>query len=242
MSDEGGVEREYRGRRKMPWLYLLLMGGLTANVFLQSGRVSGGVNGWAPWVMLVLMVLTVVRIALERFRAYTRVTTAGVTVQGRLRRRTWSWHEVYDIRVEPAPRGSGRLAPRWLAYLYDSEGRRVLLRHLDDWQLDDPYTEVSDLCLAAAPHRALAWERSPRVEELILRGAARRKAWTWAAYGALGVLCAMFFVDIWLIVVGRPEHPFLLFVCVPLLSFGILGAALQQYWSARPPRSLAQQP
>jgi len=243
MSDEAGVEREYRRRRKLPWKYLLLLGAVMGNALLQSARMPDGILYRAAWAALVLaMVSTVVRIALEQFRAHTRVTAAGITKQGPVRSRTWAWQEVYDIRVQQAPRGTAGLAPQWLAYLYDFEGRRFMLPHLDDWQLDDPYAEVSELCLAAAPLRSLTWERRPQVEERILRRAVGRKAWTWAAYGALAVFIVMMVVDIGMIATEGSDHPFLLFVCVPLLSFGVLGAALQQYWSARPPRSLAQQP
>ncbi|WP_405871474.1 PH domain-containing protein [Streptomyces sp. NBC_00005] len=244
--DESGVEREYRKRRKLPQAYLLLVGVVMLNGLIQTGRLQLGHDSslriWTSGAVALLMVAALVRIVLEQYRAYTRVTAAGITVQGPVRSRTWAWHEVYDIRVQPSPRGSGRMAPQWLAYLYDMEGRRFRLPHLDDWQLDDPYAEVSALCLAAAPHRSLTWERRPHVEEGILRRAVGRKAWTWAAYGTLVVLFAMFLVDLWQIAFGRPEHPFLLFLWVPLASFGVLGAVLQRYWTARPPRSIAQQP
>jgi len=236
-GDEGGIERVYRRRRRLPWHYLGLMGVVFGNAVIQVSRTSHNpyLHGWMSWGIVLLMVATLVRIALERYRAHTRVTAAGITVQGPVRSRTWAWQEVYDIRVEPGPRGSGQLAPQWLGYVYDFDGRRRLLPHLDDWQLDDPNTEVSELCLAAAPYRSMTWERRPQVEERILWRAARRRAWTWAAWGTLGVLFAMFMVDFWQVVVGRPEHQFLLLVVVPLASFAALGAVLQWYWTNRAP-------
>ncbi|NUP44986.1 MAG: PH domain-containing protein [Streptomyces sp.] len=234
-GDTGGIERVYRRRRWPPGPYFILMGVMCLNALLQIEHnlddPSG--TGWEAWVFLALMASIVLRVALELFRAHTRVSAAGITAQGALRSRTWAWHEVYDIRVEHAPRGAGRTPPQWLTYLYDLEGRRFLLRHIDDWQLADPYAEVSELCLAAAPYRSLTWERQPRVEERILRRAARRKAWTWAAYGALITFLVMLVLDIGLVVTGRPENEFLLFVCVPLVSFGVLGAALDRYWTTR---------
>jgi len=240
-GDEGEIERVYRRRHRLPWRYLGLMGLVFGNAVIQVSRTSGNpyLHGWVSWGLVLFMVATLVRVVLEQFRAYTRVTGVGVTAQGPVRSRTWAWHEVYDIRVEPGPRGSGQLAPQWLTYVYDFDGRRRLLPHLDDWQLDDPYAEVSELCLAAAPYRSLAWERRPQVEERLLWRAARRRAWTWAARGMLGVLFAMFVVDFWQVVVGRPEHQFLLLVVVPLASFAVFGAVLQWYWTnrvaARPP-------
>ncbi|MEW1779650.1 PH domain-containing protein [Streptomyces sp. NPDC086777] len=246
--DEGGVEREYRRRRKPHLAYLLLPMLLMMNAFIQTSRVShdddrgGSGFWWGPPAVALLLAMTVVRIALEYFRAYTRVTAAGITAQGPVRARSWAWSEVYDIRVEQAQRGSGRTAPQWLTYLYDIRGRRFLLWHLNDWQVDDPYAEVAELCLAAAPLRSLTWERRPDVEELILRGAARRKAVTWGLYGWLAVFCLMLVVDIWRAAVGGPDHPFLLMVCVPLASGVALAAVLDRYWSIRPPRSPARQP
>ncbi|MFE0524382.1 PH domain-containing protein [Streptomyces sp. NPDC058954] len=233
-GDTGAIERVYRRRRRPPLLQLgvaVLIGG---NALLHAGRFGDphgdryGPPSWMPWSVGVLFTATLVRIALEQLRAYTRVTASGISVQGRLRSRSWYWADVYDIRVEPSLRGSGSSGPRWLTYLYDFEGRRHLLWHLDDWQLGDPYAEVSELCLAAAPYRSLAWEPSPRVEELIRRGAARRKAWIRAGYSALVVFFAMFVVDFWEVVTGRPEHLFLLLVVVPLAFFGAVGAVLQR--------------
>ncbi|MGW3446242.1 PH domain-containing protein [Streptomyces sp. NPDC001076] len=242
--DEGGVEREYRRRRKPPLAYLLLPGLLMMNAFIQTSRVSrdGGGVRWGPPVFALLMGLTIARIALDHFRARTRVTAAGITAQGPVRARSWAWSEVYDIRVEQAPRGSGRAAPQWLTYLYDFRGRRFLLPHLNDWQLDDPYAEVAELCLAAAPLRSLTWERRPDVEERILRGALRRRAWAWGSYAAVAVFCLMFVVDIWRVAVGRPDHPFLLMVCVPVASGIAFAVVLDRYWSIRPPRSPVRQP
>ncbi|WP_123975980.1 PH domain-containing protein [Streptomyces sp. Ag109_O5-1] len=245
--DEGGMEREYRKRRKLPRAYLGLLGLVLVNAFIQTARVSGGGAGghedrWGPPFFGVLILLTLVRVVLEQYRAYTRVTPAGITAQGPLRARTWEWSDVYDIRVEQAPRGSGRGAPQWLTYLYDYQGRRFLLPHLDDWQLDDPYAEVAELCLAAAPHRSLTWERRPDVEERILRGAARRKGWLWGTYGGLVMVGVMIVVSMALLIARGTDHPFLLIVCVPLASGAALGAVLQWYWAAHPPRSLARQP
>lgn len=246
--DEGGVgEREYRRRRRPPLAYLVVPGVLVVNAFIQTSRFYGDPGGdgsgrWGPPVFAVLLVLAVTRVALEQFRAHTRVTAAGITAQGPVRARTWAWSEIYDIRVEQAPRGSGRGAPQWLTYLYDYRGRRFLLWQLNDWQLDDPYAEVAELCLAAAPLRSLTWEPRPDVEERIRRGAVRRRAWLWGAYGGLGSVPLMLVVGFGLIVTGRSDDPFLLIVCVPVAVGVVLGAVLQWYWSIRPPRSLAPQP
>ncbi|MEU2625033.1 PH domain-containing protein [Streptomyces sp. NPDC007157] len=243
--DEGGFEREYRKRRRPPGSYLLLLGVVLFNALLQTGRLpDDGDSGdwWGPPVFGLLIVVLLARVGLEQYRACTRVTSAGITARGPLRTRTWAWSEVYDIRVEPVPRGSGQNGPRWLTHLYDFDGRRFLLPHLDDWQLADPYAEVSELCLAADPQRSLDWTRRPDIEERILRGAVRRRARLWGGYGAVAMIVVMFVVSLALVFPDRADHPFLLLVCVPVASGVVLSAVLQWYWSTRPPRSLSRQP
>ncbi|MFJ8155419.1 PH domain-containing protein [Streptomyces sp. NPDC094468] len=239
--DESGFVREYRKRRRPPGAHLLLLGVVLLNVLVQTGlRENGGGYWWAPPAMVLLVVVTLVRVVMEQYLAYTRVTGAGITARRPLRTRTWAWSEVYDIRVEPLPRGSGGTGPRWFTYLYDVEGRRFLLPHLDDWQLADPYAEVSEVCLAAAPQRSLSWERRPDVERRILRGAVRRKALLWGANGAVVMMLVMFVVTLALVFADWADHPFLLMVCVPVASGVALSAVLQWYWTTRPPRSLAR--
>ena len=152
---------------------------------------------------------------------------SAVALEWRLRTRSRGRQDVYDIRVEPAHGSSGSLGPRWPASLYDNDGRRHLLWHVDDWQLDDPHAEVSEL-------RGPRWEPRPAVEELILRGWARRRAGPRAMYGALGVLVVMFFANFGRVVEGRPAHSFPLLVCVPVVCSGVLGAVLRRSWTSPP--------
>ncbi|MFG2969066.1 PH domain-containing protein [Streptomyces sp. NPDC048288] len=191
MGEAGaGVERVYRRRRRLPGRYFVGAGSMLVVAVLQVLGDDSRMRDWgALWFGLVLAVILVM-VPLNQFRAHTRVTATGITAQGVLRSRTWAWHEVYDIRVEHvAGNGGGVTYPEWVVHLYDFEGRRFLLPHLNNWQVDDPYAEVSDLCLAAAPYRSLTWERRPRTEELIVRRTAWRKRWTWVV--ALGVVAAI---------------------------------------------------
>ncbi|MEU0966314.1 PH domain-containing protein [Streptomyces sp. NPDC005917] len=242
--DEGGLDREYRKRRRLPAAEVLFLGAILANALFRTvldGR-DGGRDWWWSVVLSLLIVVGLGRTLLAQYRAYTRVTAAGITARGPVRTRTWAWSELYDIRVEQGPRGSRPGDPQWLSYLYDFNGRRFLLPHLDDRQLADPYAEVSELCLAAAPQRSLDWERRPDVEERILRGAVRRKAWAWGVLGAMAMMVLMIVGPLTLLTVGWAADPLLLIVSVPLASGVVLSLLLQWYWSARPPRSLTRQP
>ncbi|MCI3272024.1 PH domain-containing protein [Streptomyces cylindrosporus] len=234
-GDADGIERVYRRRRRPPGLVVGLLGLVCCNALLQVDGSGEDRDRWFSWMTVAALAVAAAHLVLTQYRAYTRVTREGITVQWAVRSRSWTWQQVYDIRVEPAGRGSSRTSPQWVAYLHDFDGRRFLLPHIDDRQLDDPYAEVSDLCLAADPGRSLGWERLPQVETLILRRAARRKAWIRAALGAALVLLITSAVDTWEVIVGRPEHPFLLFVCVPLASFALLGALLERRWKSLVP-------
>jgi hypothetical protein len=232
----GGFEREYRKRRRLPWRYLGLVVLVGANAVFRAVQPHYSAPArWLPWVAALAMATAVARILLEQYRAYTRVTDTGITAQWAVRSRIWTWQEAYDIRVEHTPRGSGNAAPQWLAYLYDFEGRRFLLPQMDDWQLDDPYAEVAELCLAAAPYRSLAWERRLEVEERIRRRAGRRKGWKSGFSGALVVLVLMGLVGIWQVSVGFREDTVLELVCVPVATFFLLGALFSWYWTNRVP-------
>ncbi|MFG2969065.1 MULTISPECIES: PH domain-containing protein [unclassified Streptomyces] len=185
-----GVERVYRKRRKPARGYVAAVGALMVNALLQVTEVSGRLRLWGGAVTGGIVVVLLARMVLNQYRACTRVTVDGITARGPVRSRTWAWREVYDIQVErdrraaardgeggrliPGPGDSG-MFPRWRTYLYDFEGRRVLLPQLDDWQWDDPHAEVARLRQAALPYReGLPWGGPEDADRYTLRRAVRR--------------------------------------------------------------------
>ncbi|OIJ64805.1 hypothetical protein WN71_026775 [Streptomyces mangrovisoli] len=107
-------------------------------------------------------------------RGRTLADQHGITVQRALTRRTLSWHEIYDIRVQFIPKAAGN-ARKCLAHAYTDDGRRTLLPHVDDWQLPNPVAEIEALRLAATEQWGAVWATRPEVEERILLAAAQRK-------------------------------------------------------------------
>ncbi|MFD4603427.1 PH domain-containing protein [Streptomyces sp. NPDC058464] len=179
MGETTGVERVYRRRRRLPGQYFVAAAVTIGVALLQVYTGDSGLRRWGSLAFGLMLVTVLVMVPLNQYRAHTRVTAHGITAQWALRGRTWSWQEVYDIRVERAPgRNAGTTYPEWITYLYDFEGRRFTLPQLNSWQLDDPYAEVADLCAAATPYRGLTWERRPDLEERIVRRIARGKTWT----------------------------------------------------------------
>ncbi|MFF5002140.1 PH domain-containing protein [Streptomyces phaeochromogenes] len=235
-----GIEREYRRRKKPPRGLLFLMAFALANFLLQMGRHFDTLPTWL-WACFAVLVLTTLGWAtLFMLRGRTRVGPDGIAVRTAVSERKRSWHDIYDIRVEPTPRSGGPSARRYVTLLYGNDGRRLGLPHLDDWQLDDPHTEVADLLTAAARHRGMTWDRRPEVEARIRRRAGHRKAWERAWTGAIVVLLCMLALVLGLIVVDGEAPVVLLLVCVPLGSFAVLAALLNWRWESQVPRSLRE--
>lgn len=222
MSD--GIEREYRRRRGIPpgFLTTLVAAGLVSAGALHA-MATLGPSGWD--VLAVVAWLAVAgRVVLEQWRARTSVTADGVTVRGTIRTRSWAWSDIYGIRVEDN-KGS---TPRWSGYLYSTEGRRIRLPHLDEYQLTDPIAEVADLCAAALRLGLTSLETRPEVEERIARGTRRRKAARRAGIASLVVAAAMFALTTGLVFTDRPAHTLLLLGGVPLLCLAVFFLALDR--------------
>ncbi|MEU9960214.1 PH domain-containing protein [Streptomyces sp. NPDC050982] len=239
-GDGLGIEREYRRRKRPPRGWLLVMAFALGNFVLQVGRHFDALPTWLLACMAVLVLTSVVWVSLFMSRGRTRVGPDGIAVRGALSERKRSWHDIYDIRVEAAPRGGGPSARRHVTLLYGNDGRRLGLPHLDDWQLDDPHAEVADLLTAAARHRGMTWDRRPEVEARIRRRAGHRKAWEHAWIGAIVVLLCMLALLVALIVANGEAPVVLLLVCIPSASFAALAALLNWQWESQVPRSLRE--
>ncbi|MEU9979135.1 hypothetical protein [Streptomyces sp. NPDC051014] len=172
------MERVYRRRNRLPGRYFLAVGLPLLVAFGHLWTAGAEARRWGSLEIGLLVLLALVMLPLNQYRAHTRVTVRGITAQWALRARTWAWHEVYAIRAEPVPgRNAGASYPDLIVYLYDFRGRRFPLPQVNSWQLADAHAEAAGLRLAADPYRGLGWERRPDVEERIVRGIARRKVW-----------------------------------------------------------------
>ena len=232
MSNE--IDREYRRRRGIhPALLVTLTAAaliiaMSVNSMLTLGPTSGSAMAVAAWLLIAT------RVVLEQFRARTTVTADGVTVRGALRTRSWAWSEIHGIRVEANRWGS----PRWSGYLYATDGTRVRLLHVDEYQLTDPIAEIADLGATAVRLGLTSMDTRPDVEERIARGARRRTAWQRAAIASAVVMAAMFVVDAWLLFTDRPTHMYLMFLGVPLACLPVLFYAFDRFGERRHRRGL----
>ncbi|MEV6538308.1 PH domain-containing protein [Streptomyces sp. NPDC051665] len=231
---ERGVEREYGRRRRIPRGLLAFMGLAVGNSVYQMNRDPNIFGDGTRLVIDALLLWFLVWALLASWRQRTFVTADGIAVRGAVRIRRRSWHDIYDIRVEPR-RNQRSGDSQWFTFLYGNDGRRLLLPHVDDGQLPEFGAEIDDLRETAARHRGMAWERRPEVEERIRRQSGHRKAWERATSGALFVLLAMFLVTLWRIATGRDTEPLLLLVCVPLGAFALLAALLHWRWESQVP-------
>lgn len=235
---DSGIEREYRKRKKTPPLMALCMGLLGLNAFFQTNR-HHTMPEWVPAALAACYVLLAAQLLLYMRRARTLVGARGITARRALTERSRSWHEIYDIRVEPIPNRTA-YAHKWITYLYDTDGRRFVLPHMDGGQLDDPPTEVATLKEAAARHRGMGWEQRPEVEARIRRRAGHRKAWERAiTAGVIALLCGFL---LWLVLRFTTPHPptLLLFLWLPLGTFAAVAALLHWRWESQVPQALRQ--
>ncbi|MFF4039906.1 hypothetical protein [Streptomyces sp. NPDC001816] len=235
---DGGIEREYRKRKKTPPLMALSMGLLGLNALFQLHR-QHTTPPWVPASIAACYLLGAARMVVYMRRGRTLIGARGITARRALTERSRAWHEIYDIRAEPVP-NAAKSARKWFTFLYDTEGRRFVLPHMDDWQLDDVPAEVAALREAAARHRGAAWDRRPEVEARIRRRAGHRKAWERAFTGGVIALVCGFLL--WVVLLFTKDHPptFLPFLWLPLGTFAVLAALLHWRWESQVPRELRQ--
>ncbi|XUL89827.1 PH domain-containing protein [Streptomyces galilaeus] len=233
---ERGIEREYGRRRRIRRGWFAFVGIAVGNSFYQMNRDPNIFGDGTRLVVDALLLWLFVWALLTSWRQHTFVTADGIAVRGAVRTRRRSWHDIYDIRVEPR-RNQRSGDSQWLTFLYDNHGRRLLLPHVDDGQLPEFGAEIDDLRETAARHRGMAWEQRPEVEERIRRHSGHRKAWERATSGTLLVLLAMFLVTLWRVATGRDTEPVLLLVCVPLGAFALFAALLHWRWARLTPRA-----
>ncbi|MFE1309257.1 hypothetical protein [Streptomyces sp. NPDC058755] len=234
----GGIEREYRKRKKTPPLMALSMGLLGLNALFQLYR-HHTTPQWVPASLAACYLLLAAQMVVYMRRGRTLVGARGITARRAVTERSRAWQEIYDIRAEPVP-NAAQSARKWFTYLYDTEGRRFVLPHMDDWQLDDVPAEVAALREAAARHRGAAWERRPEVEARIRRRAGHRKAWQRAITGGLIALGCGFLL--WVVLLFTRDHvpTLLLFLWLPLGTFAVLAALLNWRWESQVPLELRQ--
>ncbi|MFJ9376006.1 PH domain-containing protein [Streptomyces sp. NPDC101455] len=220
-DDGRGIEREYSRRRKISRGRFVALCIVEGNFALQMARPDNTIPARYKLLAVALMALLSVWAILTVRRGRTTVGTDGVSARGAFRVRRWAWHDIYDLRVETNP-GQRSADIKLFTYLYENDGRRARLPHLDDWQLPDLWAEVAGLHTAAARHRGMIWERRPGVEVRIRERAEHRKAQLRAATGAMIVFVAAFVYLMWEIFTDADPHPFLLLLCVPLAAYALL--------------------
>ncbi|MGW0837024.1 PH domain-containing protein [Streptomyces prunicolor] len=221
-DDERGIEREYSRRRKMSRGRFVALCIVQGNFALQMAR-PDSIPGRYRLLAVALMALLGVWALLAVRRGRTTVGADGVSTRGAFRVRRWAWHDIYDLRVETDPRRRSTDV-KSLTYLYENDGRRAHLPHLDDWQLPDVWAEVADLHTAAARHRGMTWERRPATEVRIRERAAHRKARERAAVGAMLVLFTAIGYLVWTVTVddGHRLLAFFLLPGAPLTAYALL--------------------
>jgi hypothetical protein len=220
-GDGRGVEREYRRGRKASRGRIVALWIVMGNCVLQLSRPDGIP---LPYKLLGLALIALLSVwgFLAVRRGLTSVGADGIAVRGAFRVRKRAWHDIYDLRVEP--RNNKNADAHLSTWLYDNDGRRLLLPNVDDWQLPDVRAEVEELRTSAAQHRGMAWELRPEVEDRIGLRAVHRKAREPAVTGALLVFFAAIGYVAWTVSVDDSHRLFavLLLLWAPLTAYALL--------------------
>src|SRR3954452_18080670 len=116
---EGGIEREYRKRRKVPRGTSVALGLVAFNGIFHLTRAHHVMPQWVPAALAGLYVLLMGWMALHMWRGRTVVGPRGITTRRAMTERTRAWPDVYDIRAEPVPNAPAHQR-HWLTYLYDT--------------------------------------------------------------------------------------------------------------------------
>jgi hypothetical protein len=214
---EGVFAQEYRLRKWPPlnrllivpfWLFIAILHA-TSPMPLSGADVAVSV---IPPVFIIYLVL-------REVRGRTLLGPDGITARGALRVRRIAWADIHDIRPEPS-----KDRPLWVVRVYDRTGRRFVLPHVNNEQMDDP-AEVEAIIDAWRMRRGPDWAPLPGTEAAIRLRAAHRKAWMRAGIVGVVAMVGTFAASIALIFkdVGVPEY---VMWVVPAAVFGVTGAAL----------------
>ncbi|MFD5149071.1 PH domain-containing protein [Streptomyces sp. NPDC058401] len=161
-----------RYRAKPPWgLGVLLFGSF--GLFLLKVGVETSVPGWGTALLGVLLAGFCAGALYVRTRCFATVDRQGIIVRRTFRVRRFAWDDIHDIRTVNAPPGDRGIAPGTSAYLYRTDGRRMILPFLDDNEMTGVEQEVEGLRSLLTEHRRADWAPDPQAEPRIARQAAR---------------------------------------------------------------------
>jgi hypothetical protein len=138
---------------------VLLLVGLTFAGAAAEIATVGGMPGRLKLAVIVCLTALLVPLLAWSRRSATVISREGVTVKGLKRERRTAWRDIQGIEIEPGP-GSH---PRMLAVMYDRQGHRTALPHLDDRNVASLEDEVLALCAQWKRLRGGDWQPVQRV-------------------------------------------------------------------------------
>ncbi|KUN21099.1 hypothetical protein AQJ23_29540 [Streptomyces antibioticus] len=122
--------REYRADRRARLKVLGLIAVMLACGVLEV--VINDVPGWVAALLITVLVVVDGVWALSLWRTRTVVRADGIVVVGVVRSRTWAWHDIRDVVVEPQSS-----PPRRLIRLHDTRGGKTTLPYVTEAHLPD---------------------------------------------------------------------------------------------------------
>ncbi|MEU6314006.1 PH domain-containing protein [Streptomyces sp. NPDC047014] len=134
-SDSGGLPREYRmGRNRRNGMMIALV--VEAVLMLFTVWTEDLPPFWFQLGLTVVTVPLVVLLLLRAPRVATQVDASGIRTRGVLRTRRMPWADVEEFTVDGSWGSEGGAMARRFVYVQPRDGRRRLLRYLEDKDYD----------------------------------------------------------------------------------------------------------
>jgi hypothetical protein len=204
--------REYRvSDSTFGWI--LLFSALGALAVLVEVGTDDAWSGAARFWLIVAGLAAIVLLPVYARVSATVTGADGVAIRGLLRTRRFGWPDIQDIRIEVNPAAlAGYNAPRHIAVLYTTGGRRVPLPHVNERNLDrfqpSLTAEVEAIRATWLDRRGPQWAPVPSVRRMVEdRVRYQVSSWTVGAFAAmLAVPVAAVIVVVGLFT-GAPDLP-----------------------------------
>ncbi|MEU9147348.1 PH domain-containing protein [Streptomyces sp. NPDC048349] len=162
------LPREYRIK---PGRTAVLIGavGLGSLAALMPVWTDESIVGWVKLLVTGLLLAFFGWLVMAARRCATSVDLKGVRVRTMVRTRRVAWEDVQDIRAVPNPSAHmAANAPKVIAYVYDTAGRRVQLMYVDDLHVAVD-REIAAIRAAWTELRGEDWEPSAQAQRRIER-------------------------------------------------------------------------
>ncbi|MER7665436.1 hypothetical protein [Streptomyces sp. NPDC096193] len=153
--------RRHKGRA-VAFVVPAFMGVIAAAGALVLG---GRVPLWISVVVISLVVILAVWVLAALIRAVTVVHRDHILIRTAFWTKRVAWSDVQGLQIERIPSAEQHDLPQWVVALYDSDGRRFWLPHLNERELGKVGDELYALRDLWEEQRGQSWTAAPGIAD-----------------------------------------------------------------------------